>query len=696
MNVLDIKDCCTGCSLCSAVCGSDAITMIADDKGFKYPVVDLSKCCDCGKCIRECVIKNYSDLMSNDNTCYAAMADDSVRQKSSSGGIFSLLAEQILIDGGVVCGAAFVGTQVRHIIIDKYADIDQLRTSKYVQSDISDVLDPLKEYAKYRKVYFCGTPCQVAAVKRYIGNSDNLFTSDIMCMGVPSQFMWDKYLSEEFPNEKIKRANFRNKKNGWTYKLNLKLETESNTYEINAEDSSYFSAFLCGYSLRSSCGKCIFAKKTRCGDVSLGDFWEIWTYKRSLDDRKGTSLIMVNTHKGQIMIDRIIDVLKSVEEVPFSVAVLGNQTLRRPSVFSPDRQNFMNDLNRRSLKENMDRLKNDCADFGIINYWWCNDHGAILTAFALQRFLTSCGYTSKLIKCWNGKYHSSEERIGGISEKFEKKYLMTTVKEYTSYDDLYSDEAKEAINKQFRCFISGSDQVFRAEWVPDSWFLMFADKSHKMAVAASFGTNHIIASDERLAAIKSIFESYDAISIREESGVKICKEIFEVNAELILDPVFYIKYDELIANSSVETDGNYILCYIRDNNKQINDAIDKLAQGKKKVFVDEELEVEDFVKLLSNAEYVITDSYHALCFSVIFNRNILCIVNEMRGADRYDSLKRLLSLPDQMFISQNDIANINSIYKTDYSIINSRVCELVKYSTQWIKKNIANIFDKED
>lgn len=345
---------CTGCGACENICPVDAIQMKPDEEGFLFPYVEKNICVECGLCDTVCD-RVFKPSKKGVRRCYAVWASDEIREKSSSGGMFSLLAGYVLRESGYVCGAVFKDcTKVEHIIAEDQDGLERLRTSKYVQSRIGLAYREVKARLEEQRgpVLFSGTPCQVAGLYSYLGHDfENLYTVDVLCHGVPSQSLFDKYLSEEYSGEAVKKINFRDKCKGWTYKLMLKVETEKGMHISNIEEDSYYRAFNSGLSLRKSCGVCTFASIARRGDISLGDFWEIWQYDRSLDDRKGTSLVLINSEKGEKIYQKVERELKKTAEVPLEEAMRGNQTLYQSTPLHKNRQRFFDTLSKSSMSQ---------------------------------------------------------------------------------------------------------------------------------------------------------------------------------------------------------------------------------------------------------------------------------------------------------------------------------------------------------
>lgn len=351
---------CTGCEACVNICPEKCIAMQQEEDGFLYPYIDFQKCIDCKACFRVCENTLLQRNIST-TTSYAAYARDEIRSKCSSGGVFRLLAEEVIKKNGVVCGAAYVsGYKVEHIIIEEQFEIERLQTSKYVQSRIGDVYHKIKQKLDSKRlVLFTGTPCQVAGLKAYLGREyKNLYTVDLCCHGVPSQSLFDQYIKEEYKGQVIEQINFRDKRDGWTYLLKLSVKTSHKEYVSNIKEDPYYIAFSKRLSLRECCGECDYATNARCGDITLGDFWRIWDYDKALDDRKGTSLVMVNTIRGKTLIEDIAVNFETFKEVPFEYAVLGNVTLDKCMKLSPYRKQFIKNVQKNSIRDSIYMIEN--------------------------------------------------------------------------------------------------------------------------------------------------------------------------------------------------------------------------------------------------------------------------------------------------------------------------------------------------
>lgn len=349
---------CTGCAACAATCPVEAITMQPDEEGFLQPNIDLSICTDCEQCREICPVNRqktngHATVKQDTNgqfpTVWAAWnLNEDIRRKSSSGGVFSALAENVLSKGGVVVGAAFDEQLVlRHRIIDSVADLHKLRGSKYVQSQISPSLykniDNLLK--KKRIVLFSGTPCQVAGVQNILNKLyDNFYCCDLACMGVPSQLLFQKFLIWEVgqTGNKISKIKFRDKRTGWK-SSSLTIHHENGKVE-SSKHNPYQIAFLKRVALRPSCYECIFKGIRRYGDISLADFWGVSKkYPQYDQDDKGTSLVFINNDKGKELLEDCRSKL-FLGSADIDSAVANNPMIVRPAQRPQERDGFYNDL----------------------------------------------------------------------------------------------------------------------------------------------------------------------------------------------------------------------------------------------------------------------------------------------------------------------------------------------------------------
>ena len=392
---------CSGCGLCNISCPVGAISMKSDKEGFQYPVINQNKCVDCGLCRRICPFnKKYvvSENLSQTLVYAAKNKCNTVRLSSSSGGVFSVLATKVLNNKGIVYGAAFSKEfEVEHVRITNEKDLIRLKGSKYVQSALKDTFSKIESDLRCGlNVLFSGTPCQVVALNKFIEKKDksNLITIDLVCHGTPSPLIWNEYIKnlQSKYESSLKSFSFRHKKRGWhDSKFCAKFENGQilfNNYYLD----SYGVLFLNNTLLRPACYNCYFTNFNRTGDITLGDFWNIEKYKPEFDDDKGISLVIVNTKKGQ----KILDESKSnlvIEESNKEEAKQRN--LIKPSyINNKKRIAFWNDF----YKKGYEQAAKIHTTYGLKKRIFLSYPYQILKLLKLDKIIIKC---LKMLKLWN-------------------------------------------------------------------------------------------------------------------------------------------------------------------------------------------------------------------------------------------------------------------------------------------------------
>ncbi len=344
---------CTGCGMCANICPVNAIEMKEDSSGFLYPSFN-SNCINCDQCQRRCEAR-YS-VRDNANfltpKTFAAWSKSSeTRFQSTSGGIFSELAKSILDLEGYVAGAAYNDdNEVSHCLIHSDTEIDKIRQSKYTQSHLCDVFREVKKLLLNGDyVLFCGTPCQVAAMYSYLVNCpiEKLYTVDFICRGVNSPKAYRSWLNEieKKQNTKVKRVWFKYKTGGWkSSPKRTRLDFEDGrSLVLEGNDNTYMYGYLSSnLYIRPSCGNCDFKDVPRIADITLGDFWGV---SDTLDDDKGTSLVLLNNSHGIELFDTIKDGIVFYER-EFEEIIKGNVCFKESVKIPQKSKAFLNSLDK--------------------------------------------------------------------------------------------------------------------------------------------------------------------------------------------------------------------------------------------------------------------------------------------------------------------------------------------------------------
>lgn len=335
---------CSGCTACQTICPVNAIEMVMDEEGFKYPKIDSEKCIDCGACKKVCPnVKKSSE--NNILKAYGVKHKKLEERKTSrSGAAFIAISDYILENGGIVYGCVLnKDFSVSHTRATNKEERDLFKGSKYVQSNFDGIIVDIKEDLKNGKtVLFGGTACQVAGIKSAIPNSlqENLYCCDLICHGVPSVKIYEEFLAymERTQGKKIKKFIFRDKSFGWS------AHYETMIFEDDSKISTrYFTNLFMSHTiLRPACYKCNYANQNRPADITVADFWGVDEVAPEFYDEIGVSLVIINSEKG----DKIFEIAKrDVDFVDCSIedCIKHTYTLNQPTPESPARKEFWKD-----------------------------------------------------------------------------------------------------------------------------------------------------------------------------------------------------------------------------------------------------------------------------------------------------------------------------------------------------------------
>lgn len=337
INLFNDKSECYGCGVCANSCPQNAILMEEDKQGFKYPLINEELCIECGLCKKVCQINKESFGKNNRSEfCYGIKASDDIRKVSSSGGIYTVLSDFFLNNGGVCVGVKY-DNKLNSVfcIATTKTERNEFRGSKYSQGELKDIFILIKKYlCEKTPVLFVGTPCQVNALKLFLKNGsidDNiLYTIDLVCHGVASPLVWKQYIKhiQDKYESNIIEFTFRNKLKGWRgYHVFVKLEN-NNVLTENDCVQSFAKLYSKNLMLRPSCYNCKYSSLERTGDISIGDFWGIEKIDSSFSDNIGISLVLVNTEKGEKLFNQNYD---KITLKKYDVDVINQPNLYEPS-----------------------------------------------------------------------------------------------------------------------------------------------------------------------------------------------------------------------------------------------------------------------------------------------------------------------------------------------------------------------------
>lgn len=338
MNICDANKC-TACCGCINICAKDAISLVPDELGRTVAVVDDTKCVNCGLCKKICPVNDMPESNYPDK-CYAAWSGNkNYSMTCASGGISTGFAEAVLKNNGVVYGTVFNGTDLIFDKADTLDEVEKFKGSKYVQAYAGLIYKDVKASLNdSREVMFCGTPCQVAGLKKYLGKEyENLVTVDLICHGTPPVTYLKEHI-KSITDSNISNVTFRGEKD---FSLTL-FEDERVIYSKKSQLDTYFTAFLEGIIFRENCYDCPYAKEERVSDITIGDFWELNKKEMKNQHNGRISVVLINSVRGQAFWDKVKDRF-IFEERPVEEAIAGNGQLKHPSIRHSDRDKFCAD-----------------------------------------------------------------------------------------------------------------------------------------------------------------------------------------------------------------------------------------------------------------------------------------------------------------------------------------------------------------
>lgn len=703
---------CTGCGACVQKCHKGALELVQNEQGYYLAHFNLEACVNCNLCENVCPIlypqSNFTRV--KEPSLYAVQMNNELRKISSSGGVFSALAEAILKDGGVVFGASWCeNLSVKHIAIESVDDLDNLRRSKYVQSYIGDTFIQVKRYLREnRKVLFTGTPCQIAGLNAFLGKDDeNLLTVDVLCLFAPSQGYFKAYLTESFPENNVVTVNMRDKRHGWrcsVLSLSLSLSNGLTTYRWDYNDL-WEKAFLSHLTMSEHCAKCKFPCHQRQGDLTIGDFWEICKIDNTFD-ALGTNSVLINSEKGRKHFMYISKSAIRCKEKPLN-SIRGNRIAWNKHMLPhPQAERFREIFPKQGFLKSADDCLTPHYDIAIMGCWEVRNYGSHLTYYALYQFLKSEGYTTVFIGCPG----DAQYKTMGRPEYFKE----IPYQEWEMHPQYESRIAMRESNSLAETFIVGSDQLWEPKLYRHFGCFSYLDFIHsdkrKIAYATSFGKSYWTGSFREKLEISYYLKRFDKVSVRELSGIEVCKDTFGIDADWNIDPVFLCgidNYNHLATKSTLDTSQEYMAAYILDCTNEKATFLMEIAKMlgvmlqilpdpniphklDRSLPIMKDFYVEDWIKWIRDSKYVLTDSFHGMCVSVIYKKNFIAFRNERRGGARFDDYGISLKISHRIirqYSNHSDVVNLLN-EGINYSCVNSIIEVEVEKSKHWLMSAI--------
>lgn len=706
MNVTNISQKeCVGCMACKSICPCEAILINEDELGFLYPKVQEDKCIHCGKCLDVCPIEKAIPIGQMDTVCYGVTAQDELRNISSSGGCFPVFAHKALKEGYYIVGAVMEDDwHVRHIISKDDSDVRKMFESKYSESRLENIYEKTKEKLENgEKILFSGTPCQIAGLHTYLGRDyESLISVSVVCHGVPSPKALEEHISSLSKGKEVIKLSFRDKKKlGWKTGVYLKC-SDGSEYVASGVEDPFIEGFLSDIYLRESCYDCKF-KSDVFSDIVLGDFWGIERIS-NLFDKNGVSYVSLNNDKAKKFFQECEKDFAQVTVQKKNQAIRLNPSIEISAVKPSFRKCFLEKCKSMNVQDAYKETFSEQKFDAVLVLWFSCNYGNAITNYALYKALENIGKKVVVIDSFGIRPRMK-------FKDFAKQYFKLSSELFPSITTKYLLNCSEN-------FIVGSDQVWNYEFsrvVNDNGYFQLSfvpNGKNKMSYGSSFGQRNRACESSKQQYYKQLYQRFDHASSREKFGVEVLQQMFEVKGEYVLDPVFLLTsqdYAELIKEKYVPK-RKYILTYILTPTAEKLDYVQKLQQKlgedvdvvniidaepvlreknmaffKSEENVKSDISPEEFLTLFANAEYVVSDSYHGTCFSIIFHKQFMAFVN--RESERFETFKEF-SLEEHILSSvPEDISNA-ALDKIDYSKVDGVIDSMRAVSVDFLKRSI--------
>lgn len=644
---------CIGCGLCVDVCPHKAILLKEDKNGYYSPMIDRTQCVDCGLCLKKCIAENEASIVRHpleEETVYAAWTtDDELIKKSASGGVFAQVAKDFLHQGSsVVYGATLTDdTRVKHIRIESADDLYKLQNSKYQQSDMSGIYSDVKtQLQSGKRVLFSGTPCQVAAVYAFCGKSERLYTAEILCHGVPSNYLAQLAIRLE-DARRIKQ--YRTKSEGWERGSRTVYESkDGKIYEKHRYCDDFHIRAYQSFSLnRKSCGECPFARAERVADITMGDFWGL--DKSKYNHYQGVSVLIVNSEKGEELttsghlyrkpttwpeitsvnqnvymptnysVFKLADKVHELKQKPLwlqKIVVqngLSNRLLKAAymlfyTIWSlPGRMKAKREADkcRSELLQRTEALR---PKVGILTTYFAANYGAMLQPYALKRVFENEGCQVEFIRykqpsVYAGHLPLSRRKLEGRSLSSALGVIAASPLAYIQYwrmqrfrkHYLQSDSSFSTVIPQDKqLYVFGSDQIWNPKntnGFDDIYFGSFRVPAGAKKIAYAASGERIAFTPDECEYLRTHLPNFDAISVREKSLKQQLEQHVDTKGlpaiDVVFDPTLLATkdiLDELPARHPLKGKP-FVFCYVIRDCLAFLPKIHEFARARKLPFV---------------------------------------------------------------------------------------------------------------
>ena len=680
--------------------------MEMDDKGFVRATVDIDACVDCKQCVNVCPQINYKNQNIDNPHCYALKADDVTVRSSSSGGVFSLLADWISSRGGYVSGVVYDGDMNAVFITARdHGVVESMHGSKYVYSEMGDVYAEVHSLLKGgREVLFVGLPCQVQALKNYLnevaGSTDGLYAVDLLCGGLPSKGVFRKYLDELSKEKKVVNVSFRG---GDLPYGTLAIDYQDGTKKIINGDP-YFRCFHRSVTINQACSNCLFSNTPKPGDLTIGDLWSANRLLTDVDLSQGMSVVLVNTEKGMEVFDQILKSAAYCKEIPLSFSKRFNRYGPKP--MSPDCERFYHLLSRgHTVSKATFYALEHFYDVGIIGFWRVKNYGGTLSYYALYHLLEDMGLETVFL---DSRHQDLKGRLPNPSLLKSGYPSYSRDVWYPNREQMYTN-----VNPRIRNFIVGPDQVWNRKLINQNALECYAldfvaPYRNSISVASSVDASGFKGTKEEEKRFSDLLGKINHVSVLDAFDKKYCERI-GVEPELIPDPILLCDpshFAELASKGSAAFPPKFVFNYMMNPKHFIGTGAVYRRLKTEPVCIlgataasTPELDypqinigsVENWLNALIGSSFVFTDSFHAAAVAILFRKPFVVLAPFEKGAGgRITDMLKSLGLEGRLFTSIPDLLGSGVLdEQIDFDAAHEKLAEMREKGLGWIRNALV-------